>query len=232
MEKTKKNKLNIQNNVPSQGVLFLYGDVYESSWDDEDITPNMVMDAVSSLGEIDVLKIHLNSNGGDVFAGIAIYNYLKNLKCKVEIYVDALAASIASVIAMAASPGCLYMYSNTMMMVHEPWTYAIGNSNDLRIIADKLDNVSNSMVLETYAKRCSIEKDKIAEHMQSEKWLSAKDCLEFGYCDEIIDKESSVNAQKTRMIKNFKNKPQDLIFNTDTDLQKNIEERINQLDLI
>lgn len=219
-----------RNEAPKEGVLFMYGDIYMNSFYDDDITPKQVMEAVSSLGDIDTLTIHINSNGGDVFAGVAIKNYLENLGAKIIVYVDALAASIASVIAMAADKGCLFMYSNTMMMIHEPWTYCIGNAKELRENADKLDAISNATILESYMKRASLSEEEIKDLMANEKWFSAKEALENGFCDEIIENTSTVDAYKSRIVNSFKNAPKDFIKNKCTD--EIIKNKLLELELI
>lgn len=219
-----------RNEAPKKGVLFMYGDIYMNSFYDDDITPKQVMEAVSSLGDIDTLTIHINSNGGDVFAGVAIKNYLENLGAKIIVYVDALAASIASVIAMAADKGCLFMYSNTMMMIHEPWTYCIGNAKELRENADKLDAISNATILESYMKRASLSEEEIKDLMANEKWFSAKEALENGFCDEIIENTSTVDTYKSRIVNSFKNAPKDFIKNKCTD--EIIKNKLLELELI
>lgn len=224
----------VRNETSKEGVLFLYGDVYSDSWYEDDITPKMVIEAVSSLGDIDTLTIHLNSNGGDVFAGIAIYNYLNSLKAKVVVYVDALAASIASVIAQAASPGCLKMYNNTMMMIHDPWTVCIGNSKELRENAERLDTIRDSTIVETYLKRCKDEQAVILETMAAESWLSAQTCLEKGYCDEIVDEQSDVDFYRSSIVNKYTQVPKNVLNakRRENDFRKEIENKIKKLDLI
>lgn len=223
-----------RNETPNVGVLFMYGDIYMSSYYDEDITPKQVIEAISSLGDIDTLDIHLNSNGGDVFAGVAIKNYLEGLGIKINVYVDALAASIASVIAQAASKGCLFMYSNTMMMIHDPWTICMGNARELRENADRIDKISNSTILESYMKRAKISEDEVLEFMAQEKWFSAKEALENGFCDEIIDTNSTVDCYKSRIVNQFRNTPQNLVNakKNENDLNQIIEDKILEIDLI
>ena len=227
----KRKNLVVRNKAPREGVLYMYGDIYMDSYYDDDITPKQVMEAISSLGEIDTLTIHINSNGGDVFAGVAIKNYLENLGAKIIVYIDALAASIASVIAMAADKGCLFMYSNTMMMIHEPWTYCIGNAKELRENADKLDEISNATILKSYMKRTNLSEDEIKEYMASEKWLSAKEALENGFCDEIIEDISKVDAYKSRISNAFKNVPNNFI-NKNMHADEIIKNKLLELELI
>lgn len=230
----KKSKLVIKNEIQNEGTLFMYGDIYMSSYYDGDITPKQVIEAIASMGDIDTLNIHLNSNGGDVFAGIAIKNHLEALNIKIKIYVDALAASIASVIAQAASKGCLFMYSNTMMMIHDPWTVCVGNAKELRDAADRIDKISDSTIIESYMKRAKVTEDDVRELMGKESWLSAKDAYEKGFCDEIIESNSTVDCYKSKIVNSFRNVPANLIKNQieETDLSKIVENKILEIDLI
>lgn len=154
---------------PSKGELFLYGDIAETKWWSDDITPKEVIEAVADLGDIDELTIYLNSNGGDVFAGIAIMNYLNSLGIAVNIVISALAASIASVIACGVN-GKVGMYDTSMMMIHNPWTMCCGNSGELRARADELDKINDSTIVKTYLKRASIDEEQLRAEMDEEKW--------------------------------------------------------------
>src|SRR5690606_20024488 len=96
------------------------------------------------LGRVETLNVFINSPGGSVFQGQAIYNILKRQKARVNVYIDGLAASIASVIAMAGDT--IFMPKNAMMMVHNPWTFSIGNAQDLRKEADTLDKIRETLI--------------------------------------------------------------------------------------
>lgn len=128
------------------------------------------------------LSVSINSNGGDVFQGIAIYNMLKAHGGDVEVRVMGLAASIASVIAMAGKK--IKMPENAYMMIHNPWSFAMGDSEEMRKSADVLDKISESLVT-TYVARTGKSADDIKAIMAEETWLSAADAVEMGFADEM-----------------------------------------------
>ena len=194
---------------PSKGELFLYGDIAETKWWSDDITPKEVIEAVTDLGNIDELTIYLNSNGGDVFAGVAIMNYLNSLGIAVNIVISALAASIASVIACGVN-GKVGMYDTSMMMIHNPWTMCCGNSGELRARADELDKINDSTIVKTYLKRASIDEEQLRAEMNEEKWLDAQECLDRGLCDYIIsDEDTTADFYKSKVLNSFKNTPKE-----------------------
>ncbi|HDR7791086.1 Clp protease [Bacillus cereus] len=161
--------------------LFLYGSI-GSGWF-ADITADDVKYKLDNIST-GTINIHINSPGGDVFESIAIHNLLKNHKAKVNVYIDGLAASGGSVIAMAADK--IIMPKNTMMMIHKAWTYAAGNSEDLRKVANQLEKIDTA-VTESYTTRFVGEKSELETLLAEETWLTAEECKTFGFCDEISD---------------------------------------------
>jgi ATP-dependent protease ClpP protease subunit len=139
---------------------------------------------LKDAGDVENLTIRINSPGGDVFDGNTIYNILKAHKARKTVYVDGLAASIASVIAMAGDK--IYMAENAMMMIHPAWALVIGNAEDLRASAGTLDKIDDS-ILRTYAKRTGMEDDKLREMLIAETWMNSEEALELGFVDEITD---------------------------------------------
>ena len=119
------------------GELMLYGEISSATWYGDEITPKQFKDDLDSLGDIENLNIYINSGGGDVFAGQAIYTMLKRHKAFKTVYIDGLAASIASVIAMAGDK--IIMPKNAIMMIHNAWTVVAGNKDELRKMADDMD---------------------------------------------------------------------------------------------
>lgn len=146
---------------------------------------------VNSLGDKDIL-VRLNTPGGDVFDGMAIFNALANHKGKVTIRIEALAASMGSVLAMAGKE--IQAYSNTMMMIHDPWTYMSGNQYELREMADLLEKISGNM-LDVYAGRSKIGKREMREIMKAETWYTAKEAKEKGFIDTILETGKAAKAQ-------------------------------------
>ena len=177
-------RLEIVNEVENdEAVLYLYGTIAENTWWNEDvITASGVKDALKEIKGKN-LKVHLNSGGGDVFQSIAVHNLLKQFDGEVTIVIDALAGSGASVIAMAGAK--VQMPSNGMMMVHQASTYAYGNSTNFRKIADDLDKIDTS-VRESYKTRFVGEEQELIDLIAEATWLTAEECLAFGFCDEIL----------------------------------------------
>ena len=138
------------------------------------------------------INLYINSTGGSVFEGSAIYSQLKRHSAKVTVYVDGFACSIASVIAMAGDK--VVMSENAVMMIHNAWTVAAGNSAQLRKIADDLDVINKANKAAYLVKSDGkITPEKLTEMLDSETYLSAEDCMKYGFCDEISSKvESSV----------------------------------------
>lgn len=192
-------------------------------------------DELDNLGPIKTLNVYINSPGGDVFEGVAIANMLKRHKATVNVHIDGLAASIASVIAMAGDT--VTMPSNAMMMVHNAWTYTYGNAQELRDMADTLDKISDS-IKQSYIDHAGdkLDEETITRLMDAESWLTAQDCLKYGLCDvvgdevqmaaSIADSEILSKYRNTpRFIKVIDNLPQETPTNNGTDVPEgdNIE---------
>lgn len=167
---------------------------------------------LDALGEIKTLNVYINSPGGDVFEGNAIYNILrrKAKKCTVNVYVDGLAASIASVIAMAGTK--VIMPNNAMMMVHNVWTYTWGNAGELREVADMLDKV-NTTTRQAYLNKAgdALDEKTITDLMDQESWLTAQECYDYGLCDVVVADKQIAAKFDPSMLKNFKNVPAELL---------------------
>lgn len=169
---------------------------------------------LDALGEIKVLNVYINSPGGDVFEGTAIYNMLKRKgkKCELNVYVDGLAASIASVIAMAGTK--VMMPSNTMMMVHNGWMYTAGNAAELEKDVEmlkKCDKAIKQAYLDKASASGKLDDDTITELMDNETWLTAQECFDYGLCDEIIGEKQIAAKFDRSLLKNFKNVPEDFL---------------------
>ena len=142
------------------------------------------------LAEItaDTLTVHLNSPGGDIFDGLAIYQALKDHPAQVTVKVDGLAASIASVIAMAADT--LVMAPKATMMIHDGWSIACGNAADMRKTADLLDKQSE-IIASVYADRSGQPADFWRDRMRDESWYNAQEALDAGLIDEVEGQEKA-----------------------------------------
>ena len=179
------------------GELMLYGDISEYSWWDDDVTPKKFKEDLDALGDISELKIYINSGGGDVFAGQAIHSMLKRHSATKTVYIDGLAASIASVIAMAGDK--IIMPKNAMMMIHKCWTIAIGNADDMRKMADDMDKIDESIIA-AYVEKTGLETDDIIELMTDETWMTAQDALDYGFADEIEESKQVAASMKNGLL--------------------------------
>ena len=138
-------------------------------------------DLASAQG--DSVRVEINSPGGDVFAGLAIYNGLRNSGKKVNVRVLGLAASAASLVAMAGDT--IEMPENSFMMVHNPWGFAMGGASDMRDTADMLDKLGTSLA-STYAKRTGKSAEEIAALLDAETWMSAAEAVDAGFATAVI----------------------------------------------
>jgi ATP-dependent Clp protease, protease subunit len=184
----KKIKPEITNEVTDGGhVLTLSGRVSKNYWSDDD---HINVETVSN--ELDAVEgnitIRLNSGGGDVFEGIEIYNYLKSLDNHITIEVTALAASAASIIAMAGDE--IKMCTGSSMMVHEASTIAWGNKSDIQKVLNSLDTIDDSLV-SIYAERTGADKETINSWIEEETWFTADEAIEVGLADGKREKETN-----------------------------------------
>jgi ATP-dependent Clp endopeptidase proteolytic subunit ClpP len=151
---------------------------------------SFIRDVAAISGDI---ELHLNSPGGDVFDGIAIYNNLRQRPGRVSVVVDGLAASAASFIAQAASPGCLAMAPHSQMMIHDGFGMAIGNAADMRQMAGLLDKASDN-IAGIYADRSGKPAAYWRDKMRAETWLDDHEAVAEGLADHVLGQEQPQNA--------------------------------------
>ncbi len=189
------------------GELTLYGEISSSTWWGDEVTPKQFKEDLDALGDIETLNVYINSPGGDVFAGQTIYSMLKRHKAQVNVYVDGVAASIASLIAMAGDK--IIMPANAMMMIHSPWTIAMGNAQDFRKLADDMDKIRDSMIV-AYQGKSGLEDEEITNIMDAETWLCAEDCLKYGFADEIEEAKQVAACVDEKYLAIYQNTPEAL----------------------
>lgn len=160
--------------------LYIYGDIEAVQFWGDELTPQVIQQQLDGCsGPLDV---YINSGGGDVFAGQTIYNMLKRYNGAVTVHIDGLAASIASVIAMAGDR--IVMPENALLMIHNAWAISAGNAGEHRRMADELERV-DVLIRDVYAARSKQEPQAIADYMAAETWFTAAEALEVGLVDEI-----------------------------------------------
>ncbi len=152
-----------------------------ADWLGEGITAKSFIEDLQQYRDRE-LDVHINSPGGAVFEGVAIYNALARHEPRVDVSIDGMALSIASVIAMAGDH--IRIAENGLMMIHDPWTQAVGNAADFRREADTLDKVAAGMV-SSYQTRTGLDREQIAGLMAAETWLSPAEAKDYGFVDEI-----------------------------------------------
>lgn len=144
-------------------------------------------DLIHALADMGDVTVRINSPGGDCFDGASIYNSLTSHKGVVTTRIEGLAASIASVIAMAGKR--VQAYDNTLLMVHNSWTFMMGNQYEMRDIADLLEKIDGT-ILDAYQKKTKMGKKEISEMMKATTWLTAKEAKDKGFVDTIVDGKS------------------------------------------
>ena len=162
-------------------ILRLEGPIDEESFWGDEITPQMFRDELES-GEGDV-TVWINSPGGNVFAAAEIYTMLKDYKGSITVKIDAIAASAASVVAMAGDT--VQMSPVAMLMIHDPSTVAMGNTKDMEKAIEVLEEVKES-IINAYAAKSGLTHARIANLMSNETWMNAKKAVELGFADEIL----------------------------------------------
>lgn len=168
-------------------MLFLNGTIAEDSWFDDDVTPQLFKEElVSGSGDI---TVWINSPGGDCVAAAQIYNMLREYEGNVTVKIDGIAASAASVIAMAGDK--VLMSPVSMMMIHDPMTIAFGDSGEMQKAIDMLKSVKDS-IINVYEIKTGLSRTKLAHLMDAETWMDAGKAVELGFADEIIKRNGAV----------------------------------------
>ena len=170
----------------TEQVLFLNGTIAEESWFDDEITPALFRsELMSKSGDI---TVWINSPGGDGTAAAEIYNMLMDYKGRVTVKIDGIAASAASVIAMAGTK--VLISPVAMIMIHNPATIAMGDHNDMQKAIDMLAEVKES-IINAYEIKTNLSRNKISRLMEEETWMNAKMAVELGFADDILQRETT-----------------------------------------
>lgn len=185
-----------------RGVIEIYTFIGEGFFS-SGVTPKSVSRELKELGDITQLDVHINSPGGSVFDGMAIYNIIKRHPANVTVFIDGLAASMASVIAMVGDE--IVMPENTLMMIHDPWSIAVGNADDLEAEADLLRKITGQ-IADIYTDRSESDRDDILQWMKDETWMTGAEAVERGFADTLED-EVQIAACIDLDQMNFKNAP-------------------------
>ena len=167
----------------TERTLFLSGTIAEESWFDDDVTPQLFRDELNA-GSGDI-TVWINSPGGDCVAAAQIYNMLMDYKGNVTVKIDGIAASAASVIAMAGTK--VLMSPVSMMMIHNPATIAFGDHNEMQKAIEMLESVKDS-IINAYEIKTSLSRAKLSRLMEAETWMDATKAVELGFADDILQR--------------------------------------------
>lgn len=174
--------------------LDIYGDICARWWDDDAMSASKLSKMLDELGDVSQINVHINSYGGEVAEGLAIYSALRRHKARVRTTCDGFACSIASVIFMAGDERL--MSDASLLMIHNAWTSAIGvNAADLRKLADDMDTITSASK-SAYMARVSITEDELTDLMDAETWISPSDAVDMGFATEIETFESGDKASQ------------------------------------
>lgn len=183
----------IKNITDVEGELILYGDIVSErpwwDWEEETITQKQFIQDLKNLGDKEKITVRINSLGGDVFAANAIYTQLKLNKASIEVVIDGIAASAATIVAMAGDK--VIMPVNAMMMIHNPLVGLIGyyEASELTKISNMLEKTKES-IINGYLTKSNLESKKLNKLMNDETWLTAEDAKNYGFADEILFENS------------------------------------------
>ncbi len=183
----------------NEATITIYGDITSYPWSEEDVSAYNLSKQLDALGDVSQINVYINSYGGEVAEGLAIYNALKRHKAKVTTYCDGFACSIASVIFMAGDERV--MSEASLLMIHNAWTWAAGNSQELRKQADDLEKITQASV-EAYKAHSTLSEEEIKALMDAESWILPEEAIEYGFATSIVKTEKAAPSQsvKTQLI--------------------------------
>jgi ATP-dependent protease ClpP protease subunit len=176
-----KSKIRMAGNKIAE--VMIYDDIGKSWWG-EAISAKQVDDALKSFGKVDTILVRINSAGGDVFEGTAMYNILKNHPASVDVEIEGMALSAATLPVMAGD--VIRMAGNGYLMIHNPYSFMGGQAADFRKMADTLDMVTNNIAM-TYAAKTGNAIDQLRKWMDAETWMTASEAVDNGFVDEVTN---------------------------------------------
>ena len=178
-----------------QADVFIFGDITSWPWIESDVSSYLLSKKISEL-DVDTINIHINSYGGEVAEGWAIYNALKGHKAKIHTFAEGFACSISAVIFMSGDVRT--MRDVSALMIHNPWTSAIGNAGELRKQADDLDKMAE-LSAKAFMERVTISSEELADLLDAETWITPEEALQKGFATEIA--EGSAGEKPTQAIR-------------------------------
>lgn len=187
-----KNKYYALETNGKEADIYIFGDITSLEWFETDVSSYTLSKELQELpDDVEIINVHINSYGGEVAEGLAIYNMLRNHKAKVRTYCDGFACSIASVIFMAGDERI--MSHASLLMVHNAWMRVAGNAEELRKNADDLDKITQASI-EAYKSKVNISEEEIKQLLDNETWILPSEALEMGFATSIVGESITEKA--------------------------------------
>lgn len=226
--------MTIKNQTDSSADLFFYGDIvnetWQSEWYEDDMAPGDVKEFLDQLDGTESINIHINSGGGSVFGGITIYNMLHRNNAHKTVYVDGLAASIASVIMMAGDE--IIIPKNATVMIHKPsasYFFTTKNADDLRKDAESLDTCQEA-IMQTYMTKAKVDKEEIEQKVNDETWLTGEEVAEL-FDVKVEEANDAVACAGSSMFFCYKNVPANLTAKEKNAQRENEQKPLSRQDI-
>jgi len=215
-------------NKADKAEIWIYEQIGEDFWTGGGVTAKNFQKELAGI-KASQIDLHINSPGGEVFDGITIYNLIKQHPANVTAHIDGLAASIASVIALAGDT--VIMAENALFMIHNPWGFAMGDASEMRKTADLLDKIGGSLVT-AYSSKSGKSDDEISVLMDSETWMTAQEAKDAGFIDEISEQMDLAACAKfipAMQKAKFKNIPENLSGSKQTPTAREAEKALRDV---
>lgn len=215
--------------------IYIYGDITSWPWLESDVSSYTLSKELQELDEsIEEINVYINSYGGEVAEGLAIYNALKRHKAKIKTYVDGFACSIASVIFAAGDERI--MTDTSLLMIHNAWTWAAGDANELKKQAEDLEKITQASI-NAYMSIVNITEDELKDSMKRETWLNGQEALEMGFATQLVEAEEKTVATQSirkalmqRIMKNSQKVPVVNVNFSKQELEEIIKQEIKKLE--
>ena len=221
-------KLKIDN-VKKRAQLDIYGEIGDNIFGDG-ITLANISEELKAIKNVKEIDVRINSMGGDAFQGIAIYNRLKQYDASIKVYVDGIAASAASIIAMAGDE--IIMGTGSLLMIHSPMTMSFGNQRDLQETIEVLDTVEDQM-LDIYQKVTGKDRLELRRLVQDETWMGADEAIELGFATQVEETMPVAACAKSTLAKFkkvFKNCPTERIVTETQKVKDDIKNKLKNIE--
>lgn len=175
--------------------IYIYGDIVNMVWFDGEISAKSIVDAIKDIGEVEKIDVHIDSYGGSVSEGWAIYNALRNTKAKIRTYGDGFVASAAVFPFLAGDERIASSLS--AFFLHQVWAYTKGNADELRKTADELEKMTE-IGINAFVERAGMDAETVRNMMKDETWLSGQEAFDFGIATAVQRENSSLIAQSAK----------------------------------